>query len=76
MSQIKISPFGRNDTLPFKGRVGVGIGTVLSPFTLTEPTPILTFPLKGKGLSSSPFKGEARRGMGQGSVIHLRNILM
>ena len=29
-----------------------------------QPTPILTFHLKGKGLSSSTFKGEARRGMG------------
>ena len=39
--------------LPFKGRVGVGMGV----FVTKEPIPILAFPLKGKGLSYSPFKG-------------------
>jgi hypothetical protein len=29
----------------------------------TQPTP--TLPLKGREYSSSPFKGEARRGMGE-----------
>ena len=28
-----------------------------------QPIPVLTFPLKGKGLNASPFKGEARWGM-------------
>ena len=33
------------NSLPFKGRVGVGMGLSVAK----EPIPILAFPLKGKG---------------------------
>jgi len=38
-------------TLPFKGRVGVGMGFQVSRrifMGLVDPTPILSFPLRGK----------------------------
>ena len=37
------------NSLPFKGRVGVGMGSMIE-LTL-RPIPILTFSLKGKGLA-------------------------
>jgi hypothetical protein len=40
--------------LPFKGRVGVGMGWIVKFQSVAEmsPIPILTFPLKGKGLKA------------------------
>jgi hypothetical protein len=40
----------RNTSLPFKGRVRVGMG-----FSIADPTPIPTFPLRGKGFSAAVF---------------------
>ena len=35
------------NTFPFRGKAGMGVGSVVSRY----PTPILTFPLKGKEFS-------------------------
>ncbi len=47
-------------SLPFKGRAGVGMGLdFMETYPIPhEPTPILTFPLKGKGRLHSLPLGE------------------
>ena len=44
-------------SLPFKGRVGVGMGYVRYQW---KPIPILSFPLKGKGPAHGAFTKTAR----------------
>ena len=41
------------NSLPFKGRVGVGMGSTIEQGL--KPIPILTFPLKGKEITKTAF---------------------